>query len=72
MLWATLNTLLIISYLVGGTLDVKLAKDVGVILPFLAAGIVVGELVHKKVNDLIFRKLVFGVLLITGIFMLIA
>lgn len=38
-------------------------------IPFLVAGIIVGELVHNKVDGEKFKKLVFLVLLATGIFM---
>ena len=38
-------------------------------LPFLLAGIVVGERVHDRVDDLLFRKVVFWVLLACGVFM---
>lgn len=70
LLWTTLNTVLIITYLKTGIFNTSLVKDVGVMLPFLAVGIVVGEIVHNKVDELLFKKIVFIVLLITGSFML--
>ena len=70
LLWTTLNTVLMISYLMTGRFTGSLIRDTGLMLPFLAVGIVAGELVHNRVNEEFFRRLVFSVLLITGIFML--
>ncbi len=71
LLWTTLNTVLMISYFLNGTFDGALLRDVGIMLPVLIAGIIAGELVHNRVNEDVFRKLVFLVLLGTGIFMLL-
>lgn len=41
-------------------------------LPFLLVGIFIGEVVHNKVDAALFRKIVFWVLLATGVFMIAA
>lgn len=71
LLWTTLNTVLMISYVINGAFTAALMKDVGIMMPFLLTGIVAGEIVHNRVNELFFRRLVFIVLLITGAFMLV-
>ncbi len=70
-LWTVLNTVLVFSYLVGGKITPVMGKQMLCLLPFMIAGIIVGELVHHKVNDRIFLALVYVVLLATGIIMFI-
>lgn len=70
LLWATLNTIIITSYFVSGTVTAEVAGKTGLMLPFLAAGIVVGEWAHKRVKPQAFRIIVFSMLLVTGIIML--
>ena len=70
LLWVTLNSVLGISYLVDGSMDLQLGKTVLCMVPFLAAGIVIGEAVVKRVNAKVFSVLVYACLFATGIFML--
>ncbi|HAN42389.1 MAG TPA: sulfite exporter TauE/SafE family protein [Sphaerochaeta sp.] len=70
-LWTVLNTFLVFSYLFGGKITPVMGKQMLCLLPFMVAGIVVGELLHHKVNDKIFLALVYVVLLATGIVMFI-
>jgi uncharacterized protein len=71
LLWTTLNSIIITSYLVGGLLDRPVLIQGAWMLPFLVAGIVVGEKIHYKVNARTFSYIVFSMLLFTGIFMLL-
>lgn len=71
LLWTTLNSIIITTYLFGGNLD-KPALTTGVwMLPFLVLGIIAGEKVHDKVNAKVFSYIVFSMLLFTGLFMLV-
>lgn len=70
LLWTTLNTVLLVNYLASGILSGPVLAGIGSMIPFLVAGIFVGEKVHDRANADFFGKLVFTVLLITGIFML--
>ncbi len=85
LLWTTLNTVLFItdktfnpffSSIYGYfTQDTALHADVidtAYMLPFLVVGIIAGEIIHNKVNALLFKKIVFWVLLFTGIFTIIS
>lgn len=71
LLWTTLNTILILQYIWEGSLTVKVGEDLLFLFPFLIAGIVVGELIHKKVSELLFRKLIFSSLLLVGVAMVV-
>jgi hypothetical protein len=59
-----------VNYLASGILSGPVLAGIGSMIPFLVAGIFVGEKVHDRANADFFGKLVFTVLLITGIFML--
>lgn len=71
LLWATLNTVLIVQYFLEKKLTVEVGRDLLVLLPFLLAGIVVGELIHNKVSEILFKKIVFASLLLVGATMVI-
>lgn len=71
LLWATLNTLLMITYAGKGLLDGEILGLVLAMMPFLVAGIIVGERVHGHVNEDMFRKVVFWVLLCVGVIMVL-
>ncbi len=70
LLWASLNTVLIIGYFRSGMLTLEFGKGLTAMAPFLVAGIVAGERLHDRMNPLIFDRVVFGTLLATGIIML--
>ncbi len=69
LLWATLNTVLILQYAKLGAFTTQAWGDLGLMAPFLASGIVVGEMVHHRVDSELFSKIVFSMLFITGIVM---
>jgi uncharacterized membrane protein YfcA len=71
LLWTVLNAILIVHYLIDG----KLTEEVGIsllaLLPALVLGIVAGGFVHNRVNELLFKKIVFITLFVVGVFMLL-
>lgn len=71
LLWATLNTALMVSYATRGLLGGEMMGLVAGMLPFLAGGVIVGERVHGHVNEALFRKVVFSVLLCVGVVMVL-
>lgn len=75
LLWTTLNTIIIAMYFVGGTLPKPVLQEgltkLPWMLPFLLAGIFVGEKVHDKVDARTFSFIVFSMLFVTGCFMLV-
>lgn len=85
LLWVCLNTFLIATDatfrpLLGNIAAVatdgapmgQSLRNLAWSLPFLLVGIAVGEGVHRRVDAALFRKMVFWVLLATGVFMLAA
>lgn len=70
LLWTTLNTILIAQALASGVMVQSNGIDILWMLPFLLVGIIAGEWIHKKVDGKLFSRVVFGVLLLTGLFML--
>ncbi|MGB4407752.1 MAG: sulfite exporter TauE/SafE family protein [Sphaerochaeta sp.] len=71
LLWTTLNTILIATYLIEGSFTAPIAKTTALLIPFVLAGIVAGEKIHDKVDERTFSLIVFGMLFLTAIFMLI-
>jgi uncharacterized membrane protein YfcA len=71
LLWSCLNTLLIIQFFIDGQLTQKIGVNLLAQLSFLIAGVIVGEIIHKKVDEELFKKIVFWLLAIIGLIMLI-
>lgn len=71
LLWATLNTILMLQYLFENKLTEKVGFDLLFLLPFLIGGIVLGEIIHTIVSEILFKKIVFISLLLVGLVMVI-
>ena len=71
LLWTTLNTIIIATYLIEGSFTTPIAKSTALLVPFVLVGIVVGEKIHNRVNERMFSLMVFAMLFLTAIFMLI-
>jgi len=65
-LWILLNTLLLASFLAQGQLSTATLKDSVLLLPSLGLGLFLGERLHHLLPDLLFRRLVYVVLLLAG------
>lgn len=63
--WFSLNSLLTVMFAVDGSLWPALSRVMGY-LPLVLIGIVVGEWLHRRVDELRFRRLVFAALAVTG------
>lgn len=63
--WFSLNSLLTLIFALDGSLLPALPR-VGMMLPVLVVGVVVGEFLHHRVNEEKFRVVVYGLLLLTG------
>ena len=72
-LWATLNTITIIKYFIKGNVfsTPDFTKLLFWVIPFLIVGMLLGNKAHKKVDERLFTRMVYGVLLISGFIMLI-
>jgi uncharacterized membrane protein YfcA len=66
MVWLTLNTLLVITYVSRGQITLNTLQSSLWLLPTLPAGIALGEWLHHKVNERQFRIGVFALLVLAG------
>ncbi|MBP1744556.1 MAG: hypothetical protein H6Q58_1534 [Firmicutes bacterium] len=69
-LWVTLNSVIIIKIVLSGAFTPAAVTTLGWSVPFLIAGMLLGNWAHKRIDDRIFTKVVFLVLLVAGFFML--
>ena len=70
-LWFTLNSIIIYKNIKVGAINPLVQKLLIAVIPFLIVGMILGNVAHHKVKDTVFTKIVYGVLLASGIFMLI-
>jgi len=69
--WATLNSVLLLKYIITGDFVVKSVMPVYLLaLPFLAVGVAIGMYLHKKVSQKVFSVIVYCILLAAGCTML--
>jgi len=69
--WATLNSVLLIKYIITGDFIVKNVMPVYLLaIPFLAVGVAIGMFLHKKVSQRVFSIIVYCILLAAGVTML--
>ena len=69
LLWTILNTALMFQFLIEKKITLDVGHNLMILLPFLIAGIFTGEVIHKKVNEALFRKVVFTSLFLVGMIM---
>ena len=71
LLWATLNPLLIATrWAAGHKIDMAVLRVVAICLPSMLLGLVLGSIAHHKADEVTFRRIVYGVLVLSG-FMLV-
>ena len=68
-LWFTLNTIIIIEDLITSAITFSVLKLLLISLPFLIAGMVIGNVAHGKLKEDLFTKLIYIVLFFSGVFM---
>lgn len=69
MMWVTLNSLMVINNFRRGIMTDHVLQVLGYTLPFLFAGMILGNIAHKKIKGDMFLKLVYAILLVSGFFM---
>ena len=70
MLWITLNAILIGRWAAASALTLHELKIAGLCLPFTILAMVLGTRVHYKLNEVIFRRIVYAVLVIAAVSLL--
>ena len=68
-IWLTLNSIIITTNLVQGNYGKEVFEILGYMIPFLLAGMILGNIAHKKIDGSTFTKMVYSVLLVSGAFM---
>jgi len=70
LLWFTLNTVLIIQWLISGLIwEADIMRYTGWALPFLIGGMLLGDYLHHKVNEYYFKIMVYIILFGSGFVM---
>lgn len=69
-LWFTLNSIIIVRNINSGIITAPVMTLLLYTLPFLVVGMILGNIAHNRVKDTVFTKIVYFVLLASGIFML--
>ena len=69
MLWVTLNTVMFGRNLLTGVMTAQIWEIIGICMPFLIAGSLAGNWAHHHIKDKYFTQTVYGVLLVSGLFM---
>jgi uncharacterized membrane protein YfcA len=65
--WLILNIVLAVSHIQTGKINLETIKISAVLFPTLPLGIVTGEWLHHRINERIFRIIVFSLLIVAGI-----
>lgn len=69
VVWFSLNSLLTLHFLFNGALAAQGLRLLAY-APILVVGIIVGEYLHRRVSELLFRKLIYLLLSVTGALLL--
>jgi len=64
--WLTLNTILLAQWFIRGSFTEPQLKLAALCIPFTLAGMALGTIAHYRVNELLFRRILYAVLLIAS------
>lgn len=67
MAWFTLNTVLVTQFATSGKLTPHIWKLIAFCMPFNVLGMVIGNHAHHRMNELLFKRIVYAVLILAGI-----
>jgi uncharacterized membrane protein YfcA len=68
--WFALNSTLTLLYLVDGSL-LETSGRIAALIPVVVAGALLGDFLHRRVDELQFRRMVFGLLFLIGLALLL-
>ena len=72
LLWLAMNSCRIIFWTVKGNFwNTELIRNFFIILPFMAAGLILGDFLHTRISEQSFRSAVYILLGISGVLMLV-
>lgn len=72
MTWLTLNTILLAQWLARGSLTGPQVHLAAWCIPFTLAGMALGTFAHYRVNEIVFRRFVYAVLIAAGVMLLVS
>lgn len=72
MVWFTLNTILVSGWIISSSLTPHILRLTAFCMPFTLIGMVLGNMAHHRMNELLFRRLVYGVLIAAGITLILS
>lgn len=67
MVWTVLNAVMIGQWVMSSSLTPHIWKMTAFCLPFTLVGLVLGNHAHYRINEIMFRKMVYSVLIVSGI-----
>ncbi|HOX27863.1 MAG TPA: sulfite exporter TauE/SafE family protein [bacterium] len=67
VLWLVLNIVLLVDYVRTGKVTAATLEPIGLLLPALFLGIVIGEWLHHRIPERAFRIFVFALLIVAGL-----
>lgn len=70
-MWAIMNGVLVAQQFFSHQLTLKVTNTTLLTLPFLIAGLILGNWAHHKIQNAFFTKLVYAVLLVSSVFMFV-
>ena len=66
VVWITLNAVIIGSWVKSGAITADILRLTGIAFPFMLAGMFLGNRAHYRVDEVMFRRIVYGVLIASG------
>jgi uncharacterized membrane protein YfcA len=70
-LWLFLNIFLVLNYILTDKINSTTIKTDIILLPFMIIGIVIGEWIHNRIPQRIFRIFLFLLLFVAGLFLIV-
>ncbi len=67
MMWFTMNCVMILQWALSAGNHLHVLRLVGFLLPFTLVGLYIGNRAHYRINEAAFRKLVYSVLVASGL-----
>jgi len=67
-----MQAIALVTYWLNGTLTPTVGKVFALMLPALLIPTVVGARLYKRINAVVFRKIVLGLLLLSGVVLLVS
>ncbi|MGH0036438.1 MAG: TSUP family transporter [Myxococcota bacterium] len=67
LVWLTLNSALVVTYVATGRLDAGTVPFVGLLVPVVAGALALGNWLHHRLDEATFRKTILGLLAVAGV-----